>query len=352
MSLKGSCLLAHSMLLGLAGVAVFSSGAIAHAQPDGESGLQPGEASEHDRWPIRWRSPDGCSSEPEFSAALAEHLPRRSAHVNVDVAVTVRRAPGARWRVHIELSTATDGAIGERAFSDHSCAAVVDAAALVVALALEEAATHQPSMADSALHRVPRAPDLLPAPATVSRIEPPALRIHTRATLADSPRLGSGLRITTGAGLGRLPGLAPELGVAAVGARGRWRLEVLTAVLTAREVTTSGVSGRAEIALWTTGVRGCARVRSIWLCGGAHLERWSGRGIDLFASRSGSMSLVGLSAALAWKRQLWRRLGLWIETGATVPAAVPRFTLIDGTLLHQPARLSAALVAGLELRIR
>lgn len=364
---------AYFAIAALAAILWLSSGQNARAQPGGGLDPTPGEpitsAGRSSDWRVRWHSPAGCSSAEEFVDALAEHLPRRPSRPTHegDIAVAIERTVDRRWRARIRVATPAGVQLGAREFTDRSCPAIVEAAALVVALAVGDATGNPapqtagatgPTAAELRALDARRAPPLLPPPARALRrhnaaITPLTARPNTVERRARTgPRLGVGIRVTTGASVGRLPGAAPRLAAAVSGTHKRLRVELFGQLWRRRAVTVNGVPGRAELSLYAIGARGCAERFAIWLCAGGEVERWTGRGVDFVAARSGQQTVSSLVLAAGWRRNLLPELALWLELGTSVPTAVPRFTLGDETLIHQPARISGQVSAGLEIQIR
>ena len=88
---------------------------------------------------LRWQAPDACPDENVVLARIRAHLPeqhRSARHWSVQARVT---SEGARYRLELELRSGKSHA--HRTIANESCAALADAAALLVALALDPEAT-------------------------------------------------------------------------------------------------------------------------------------------------------------------------------------------------------------------
>ncbi|MBA3545322.1 MAG: hypothetical protein H0T76_02450, partial [Nannocystis sp.] len=143
---------------------------------------------------LRWDGPASCSSE-EFYAALERHLGEPTDRPPLRVRVQVHEQDG-RWT--LDLGVADDTATGARQLAADSCATLVDAAAFIVAQALDRAVVPLPPAA------VPEPlpdPSITPAPQPL----PPDALVSPRPEALPPlvrPRLRGALRLAAGPGGG------------------------------------------------------------------------------------------------------------------------------------------------------
>lgn len=208
------------------------------------------------------------------------------------------------WRLSIEFSG--NGAGGRRVIDGESCVAVVEAAALHIALGLEQARQRA-----------------WPA-ATVAR----PVSTRTQAAWVGA----SGL-----AELGALPG--PSGGVALrIGVDlGRLGAELRAAAVLGRRAELAEPAGAAaDIALYWTEPAICVAASIARGCAGMQLGWITGRGIGVDRPRREGSVWVAPQVSLALALPLSARFALELRALAARPLVRPRFELESGVLLHQP----------------
>ena len=296
-----------------------------------------------------------------------------------------RAAP--RYRLTLRL--AAGGRSETRHLTADRCAALADATALLVALAVHQASEGASpadiaGVTDAGPGDVPAPPPRLdatstapedglapedgaPAPAIAApapdAVVTPSIAAPTPDAVAPPPaappparRLGGLVRVQGGAELGALPGVTGVVGLAGALLWRRARLELHGNYLAPRTEVRSEGSLRAFMA--GAGVHGCARPGrgrlEVPLCGGLELGAMRGepRGVVAPQGRTG-LWLAG-AATVGLAVHLHPRWSLWAAVQAVVRIAWPRFELRDpGPIvrLFEPAPVSGRLVAGVEFRL-
>jgi len=329
---------------------------------------------------LQWTAPAGCPGPEALRAGIERRRGRALVTGQVRVlARTIALGP-RRYRLDLEL------ALGERretrVLTASTCAALVDAAALLIALALDaepgrdqagDAAQVEPG-ADTAAAAVvapdpepaiapPEPPPTLadepPAPASPSPEPPPILADEPPATppATPPPRRGPGgfLRAQGLAELGALPGPTGGLALAGGLLWPRFRLELQASWLAPRTATPPQADVRAS--LFAGAALGCARLGrgalELPVCGGLELGGMPGV-VDGSGPRTTALGrwLAGvLGVGAAWR--VHPRVGLWAALQGFAAMQRTTFVLRDPgpeLVLFDPGVLSARLALGVELR--
>ncbi len=321
---------------------------------------------------LSWSAPPDCPGLDAVSGAVARLLegsPRSGSRVRVDATVTRR---GGGWA--LALTTTRDGAVGHRSMKADSCAAVADAAALVIALAIDPVHVAEPEAA--AVPPVapdppppPPSPPEMPPRATVAPPPPapptvPAPRPPAPATPPVARSVAFGVALT--ADVGSLPAPTYGVEVSAAWALRRFRVEGYGAYWPGQTATVGlpGVFGTlsADVYLADGGALGCYAIVATrrWRlqpCAGLEVGALGASGSGLGVSTPGAsfwaavrvdaratlriadrVALVGgLGVAVPLNRQPLTETG----PGASGPAAVTVF---------ETGRVAARAVVGPELR--
>jgi hypothetical protein len=390
--------------VGLLVGALVSTSAVQPVEADGPGKARPGPRGLE----LRLRAPAGCPTVEALAGLVGEHLGEDAPAPSLRVDLAVRR-DGVRWLARLEVRGAAGG---RRDLRGATCREVIDAAALILALAIEGdghvaggeplpiVLEGEPEVGGRAA-REPFAGYLASRPAPAQRgasrrIPPPepepepgrpepgldpalgADAAELRAgSAADRPRAEPGLDYdfdegavdpssrtsaargrrtrlsvrTGGAGeSGTLPRAAAGLELAVSAWRGRNGVELSGALWPERAGRADGGPG-ARVGLWTAGARGCRAVAVIALCAGGELGRMAGRGMDLPGERAGAATWAALSGSV-WVRRAIGRAALVGGVEGLVPVSRPRFELDDETLLYRPDPVAGRVMLGLELAIR
>ncbi len=256
----------------------------------------PGRAGAEDapRVDVTWHGPESCPR-GRFDDALARHL-AESEVGPVEVSAEVGEQQG-RWQLVATLAMGGES-FAPRTFSARSCEAVVDAAALAAAIAIDP--LHVADEPASSSAEPPEATTAAPtrtieiaAPTeavTSSSTRPPVQRREpaprTNRSRRTSPTRGF-VSIAAALDGGALPGLGAGLGAGLGLVRKRLRLELVggwRAPVRVRSVDDASIGARID--LFTIGARACGVVRparriELPLCAGLESGMVRGRGFGL-----------------------------------------------------------------------
>jgi hypothetical protein len=273
---------------------------------------------------IDWKAPPGCPDASQFvhrvealSGLSSASWPRGwtiRAHASHDVARV-----GRPWRLSIEF--AGGAGAGRRVVEGESCAAVVEAAALHVALGLERgrgaagARRRPPASAGS----VAVGKQLTPA----ARAGALFMAASGTGQLGPLPGPGGGGEVAIGFDLGPVIG---ELRAAAAFSR---RSDAPALAGVGARVALYWAEPDVCIAAARTGLRGCAGVQLGWL---------TGRGVGVEDPRREGSLWIAPDLSLVFGFRLGAQLAIEARALAGVALIRPRFTLESGTLLHRPDR--------------
>lgn len=273
-----------------------------------------------------WRVPAACGGNAQLAARIIEQAGRPLTDddpLSVDVAITTR--PDGGFRAVVDLVSVRGAA--RRQVEGADCAAVLDAVALVLAVAMQEA----------------------PPAVAVGRSRLVAPRAQARFLVGVGLGVDRGVLPTAGAAGAATPGAAVVL----VGERGGLRVEL------AGEIYRAGFAPSpaddqvgVEVGLLGGRARLCQRVGAVRLCGGGALGRLEGRPVGLARPSTESRRWSAILAGVGWAQRFGGRFGLALDLDGVLALDRPEFVLADDTLLHRPAAVGFRLGLGLEVEIR
>lgn len=289
------------------------------------------------------------------------------------IAVRAEAERGANGLWSVSIAMEDEQGIAERGLNDaSSCVAAAEAAAVVVAIALEPglSLSSEESPAGEETGVVPDPPPKTPPEPiledTTSELKPDdreALGRNSEVSFSPpvsprSRRSDSGLRGAIGfmpeAQIGTLPGIAGGGQIWGALLLSRVRLAVVTGAVASGAIRRA--SARIALWRWTVAAQACpmiairARVEiapCVAIESGVTLAGVSG----LVDPRSPRSPWVAASAQPMVGFSLGDRLALWAGARLVVPLIRHRF-MVDGLgQIYRPAPVGAALLAGLEVRI-
>lgn len=239
----------------------------------------------------------------------------------------------SRWTAIVDLP----GAVTRR-FDGATCDEVLDAAALVLALALDLSGGTAPPAAE-------------PRPAPPTPAEPDPVRVSRRVAPSRSD-----VEVRVRAGGLADAGTLPVAAYAATTSASIWRrgsgLEISFAVFHPAAASVPSNPGEvAPVGLWTIGMRACRQAWPIVLCAGGEAGRMAADAGALAEGESAG-ALWSAGSASGW---IGRRIGGparvygGVEGLATLTR--PRFILDDDTSLHRPSPVAVRVLVGLELDV-
>jgi hypothetical protein len=311
-----------------------------------------------DAIPLAWDAPAECPDEAAVRARVAGLLAASNVEtIAPGFVISARvRTTAEGYRLDLDLGE------GQRQIEARECGELADAAALIVAIAIDPFAL---ASAEPALEPAPPEPD--PPPRTPSRaidpFEPPLVSTAGVADRTGVRRSVPTLAMRGGAGvdvaLWRPVGASFVLGFGVVG-RG-YRVDLLGRYAApSHAIAPSHRAIYASTQQWSIGIAACysatfERVRALELplCGGAEVGAMHARGHGTaIVPRANRAPWVAVSAGPGFAWKLGRRVALWASAEAVVLITAPRFVTDRGTVVLQPNRAGFRALAGIELRFR
>ena len=311
---------------------------------------------------IEYVAPQGCGSRAEVLTKFAELLGRPAAEIP-PIEARIVALPRATHYV-LTYEATFQGARAERTLELESCAAVVEAAALLLAISFDPSlkATLDPIEASSPAPRATEgAPAAAPEPAAPAPAAPAAAASATAASTAapaePRPQYGQRLSGFVGAALSASSSLTPTValgGGASLGAR----IGILTlGIKSLIEATPARAHPSANVDVGGLLWRNRAWAGAVFPLGPLRLGPYLGLGVEvlqvsasgLSSGSSGSGSSPFLSAC-AGALAFWHLGPHWaleLGVGLTVPFERPAF-LVNGlpNPVHRPAAVSAEATFG------
>lgn len=268
---------------------------------------------------VNWKAP-ACAPEAEFRERLERALSKPSERFAGDgVSFDVAIAPNARSDFELRVATRREGKRLERALTTQSCDEALDAAVVLVALALDPNA-----VAASEPHAPPR---------------PKARRLS--------------VHLSGGVGAGEAPGLTPvldggaalELGLAGFMLEGFW-------VVPAR-ATLAGEQRGGEIGLFGGLAAACfvpfREPGRLWACALFGAGAWTSRGASVINPASHLDPWMGAGLRLRYAQPLTQRLALTLQADGIGAGRRPEFFLEGLGKVYTPPALAIRGGLGLEL---
>ncbi|MFO0631314.1 MAG: hypothetical protein U0168_00530 [Nannocystaceae bacterium] len=276
-------------------------------------------------WPERVRVEGPACGEPLGDRVARAGRP--GAPIDLDVQADAQLRPRSDGRWELELAISRGDALEQRHFVADECGTLLDAAAFVIAAAMDPtraaAPVPTPAQAEVAEAAEPPTPtesaEVTPTPATSTSprpSDPPRPRPPKRR------RPGAFVGAWGGIDGGALPG-ATGYFEADVGARGRgWRAGLLagTRLQTEQRARADRDAG-ARLTLWNVGVRLCGvpswRVLELPLCAGADAGQLRAQGFGYDGARTlrRPWAAIALAPGLLWRVHPRVAIGLRVELG-------------------------------------
>lgn len=323
---------------------------------------------------IQWDAPSPCPGASRMERELRVLLPAEASPgpPRVDATARVRRTAENGFELTLELRSAS-GTTAQR-LEATECSTLVEAGALIVALAVDpmaavrEVESDPPGLVPPPVAPVAQAP--IPATAPPETTDPipqpvppaPANPIAGPSVVARAPAPSEpgrkipvrlGLRLTGGANIGVLPTTSGGVGgVLAVFDR-RWRAETMWMFdFPAEARSDAGVT--ADVGLWWGSLRGCGvpgvRDWSFPLCGGIEAGALRGQGtgttVDARADREPWLA-VHAGPGVAWSPT--PPIALVLQPDLVVPLLRGGFRVGD-TPVYEVGAIAGRFLFGLEFR--
>jgi len=265
-------------------------------------------------WMAPAECPDASRLRRRIEALSGTPLARWPRGLVVRAAAARGGGAAGTWLLSIEFGAGG----GRRVVEGESCAAVVEAAALHIALGLEARGQQR-------------------------RVAP----VIERTAVARGPTVQARLGAAGVVQLGALPGPGAG-GAVRIGVdRGRLGAELGLAGLLDTRADLAQRDGAAEIALYWAEPAACfAPVAALRACAGVQVGWITGRGVEVDQARREGALWVAPDASLVLALPLTEALALELRALAAFPLVRPRFELKSGALLHQPDRAVGQLALG------
>lgn len=325
-----------------------------------------------------WEAPGSCPRGAAVSAEIVRLVPPKQGRPTLRATAYVRRL-GERWSVTLTTEH------GERHLEAESCAALGDAVALILALAIDP--TTKP-LARPLIARAPLAPTTattpavtstaafvsVPAPIPVSATStesrpplsrsslrrlprlPPAAEERTDVTPRDPRDAPLELGAALAADFGELPGPAAGLEAFVAGRLRPLRAELFGHYWFSRRAAVAGTDPPigGDVAAYDVGLRAGLGLRRDRLelapRVGVEVMHMTAEAFGATSSSHGSESWIGLSAGIGAHVDLAPRVALHVAADAAVPLARPEFVVLNVGSVHRPAQIAGRGVLGVVAR--
>jgi hypothetical protein len=304
---------------------------------------------------LTWSAPPDCAVEADLREQAERLIGQGLDSVQgIEFAVEVRRKSASSWL--LRLSTSADGERGQRELTAASCAEVVEAGAVAIAMAVQgriDEPAHQSTPEPAPpLEDKNTAP---PAPSALEQLDAsrPLAGTAARST-AVTARLAIALGATTDAGA--LPAASPGVELDATLDIGALRALALGALYAPQSRDLAAERG-GEFSLMLAGLLACLRKPAngwtFFGCGGFELGVLSGKGEgdDVSESTLGSYVWRAARAELGASAAVSARWALMLRAGVAAPLLRRPFVLGETELVHRPSSLAARAFLGIQVQL-
>lgn len=285
---------------------------------------------------LEWHAPEPqCPPASAFTAAVARETGDADPHA--PMRVTAHVLPSATgFRLTLQIDSA-NGEMHRVTLEDPSCAILLEAAALKVALAVESSAPIAPPRVETETEALkPRS--ALPVPCGVAAGAGKVPCVAVRGWAAGQ--------------LGPLPGFGPGLGGGVAVLWDRVRVEVEAHGWFER--TTRPPLPRAALRLVAGSASACGRVGTagleVPLCGGVEVGTLLGRGVGVDVPRSDRLvwAAARLQSGFAWAPH--PRIALFAQATMLINVLSMHFVVDETETVYRVPRMGGRFGAGVELR--
>jgi hypothetical protein len=309
-----------------------------------------------------WDAPAGCPSREAFVQRVRAMATSPLAD-DIDIHARIHVEPeGARWSARVAIDASDAGS--ERSFEGASCAAVADAAALMVGLALTSApppsappGTPAVPAGGAAVEEAAAHPPVATRAASIE-VQPAAPAPHD-AVSSRSLVFRPSLRASAIVDFGTMPAAGPGATVGASWRVGLFEASVDAAAFAGERGAVAGSTSGASVALASASADACLAVplrdRVVMVpCAGMALERLAADGFGAASRFDAAQPVVVLAAALGevgleWSPLRW--LALRVAARALAPLSRPTFVVHGpgGGDVYRPAFAALEPSAGVVL---
>ncbi len=324
---------------------------------------------------LAWAGLPGCPGERDVRAEIERILggppdPASPRYLRAEAAVS--RAGSGRFHVH--LVTDLGGVLGERDFDGPTCAAVANAAALIVALTFDpEALARRTDPAPTAPPPAPSPPRRglpapppeptaassipapLPAPLPPPAEDGPAPLATPPVAAPARPRPAIAVGILGAGSIGALPGGGGGVGGRLGVLRGRFRGAVSASYWPPRTSTlASRPSAGGDVGLIAGDASGCYAVLrapvELSPCLGLEVGSMTATGFGVQLDGSGSAPWIAPLAEAAVALPFAQRFAVRLDLGVLVPAVRPPFVLSSVGTVYTAGPVVGRATLGAEVR--
>jgi len=321
---------------------------------------------------LSWSAPAGCPSGEQVKARALEGTAKASKVDALAADAKVESSAADRW--HVTLTTKRGGVTSDaRRLEARSCAALADATAVILAMAMippgasneptAAAAATAPASAGASASDPAAAPEAAPATAAATAPETAAEPAAAPAPATDPDSVSSSLPSSPHALAlgGGLTSDASTLPSAAVGGAaffawtpGRARVEAAASFFASQSKTTGISSAGAALSLFVIGARGCyaiVKTSAIELspCGGVDFSFVGASGFGAAANYDASARWASATAGLLVRVPVTSYFAVRAQVDGNVPFSRPTFVVDGEGDVHRPSALGARGGIGLEL---
>jgi hypothetical protein len=353
----------------------------------GAAGSEAGGAEEKARISLRYSAPEGCPAAADVVKEVDRLLGGRAAPsaAPIEVSARVSQEDGGGYRLRLEATRG--GTPRVRELRGPTCAAVTDAAAVILALMIDPSAVasapeeapkmpqgEAPKAAQSeptktAQVEAPRTapgevavnPAVAPsgptptAPAPAASSAPPSNGLAGAPAPARAPGLSLGLGAWAGADVGSIGPLSAGFGAVGALFYRRQRFELGFGFWPERSSTLADrPSTGGDVSLVAISAGTCRAIPagpiSLSPCGSLEVGRLSAAGFGVERPGSGAAAWVALKAGGMAIWEPWDRVGLTLRLEAVAPFVRPRFILENVGTVHRPSAVASRAAAGVEVR--
>ncbi len=311
---------------------------------------------------LQWVGPPGCPSEREVRAEIERVLggppdPATQPHLRAQARVS----GGRGGDFHVHLITDLGGVIGERDLHGGTCAAVANAAALIVALTFDPAALARrttpapaplPPPSSPATPAAPVPSPILPPPLPAGLPPPPPSTVAERAP---SRRPGFAVGLLGAASIGALPGVGAGVG-GLLGIRaGRFRADVSASYWPDKTTAIASqptVGGRFRLVAGDASACYAVLRAPVELapCLGLEVGSMAGAGVEVRSSGSGSALWIAPLAAAMAALPVGQRFAARFDLGMLGPVERPPFVLSGERTVYTAGPIAGRATLGIEVR--
>jgi hypothetical protein len=288
---------------------------------------------------IVWEAPERCPGPAVVRAQVTRLLAKSERHPEFHARADVRTTDDGQAFV-MHLSVTVGEAVGERELEETSCDALAEAAATIIALAVDPEGVERPARTPAT-----RVAPLILAPVAPTPSPPPAAELPTEGggepSAPSEPVATRAMVGISGAGeAGLLPGFVPFVGLSGAIRRGENAFALWGALAPTQTFRAAAASGRgADVSAVALGAAVCRHVLGLPIgpCGGVSVVRIAGGGFGAgIAPRTnaGVIARAEVGGEAVWEAGF---LGVRASAFATIPFTRPSFVVVEGESLFRPS---------------